>query len=83
MGLTEDPLPDPGGPRPDTARLTQRGGALARPCVQNDLMALVDERPRSRTAQAIGAAGDEDVSPGATESFQFGNRHARGSDIPR
>jgi hypothetical protein len=42
--------------------IVECGGPLARPRVQNDVMALVDERPRGGTPQAVCAASDENAS---------------------
>jgi hypothetical protein len=49
--------------------------------VQNNLMALVDERPRGGTAQAVCAAGDEDPSHRVTDSFL--DRFDRHTQSPR
>jgi hypothetical protein len=48
---------DASGPR---SKVVEGRRALRRSRVKNDLVALVDERPRSGTSQAVRAAGDED-----------------------
>ena len=42
--------------------IVERGGTLAGPRVQNDLMPLGDERPRGGASQTVGTASDEDAS---------------------
>jgi hypothetical protein len=49
---------DPGGLGCEAGK---RRGALGRSCVEDDLMAVIEKRPRRRATEPIGAAGDKDA----------------------
>src|SRR4029077_10952362 len=49
---------DPGGLGCEVGK---RRGALARSCIKHDLMAVIEKRPRRRTTEPIGAAGDKNA----------------------
>jgi hypothetical protein len=49
---------DPGGLGCEVGK---RRGALGRSCMKDDLMAVIEKRPRRRATEPIGAAGDKNA----------------------
>jgi hypothetical protein len=55
LGCAAQVTDDPGGLGCEVGK---RRGALGRSCMKDDLMAVIEKRPRRRATEPIGAAGD-------------------------